>query len=101
MPSNELTGTLFQVDQNSSSSTITIPYGDTQLRFWRNTSVAQTAPGQTASLESGLLGYEWDSSPDNGFMPAGLIDLSSTTVQEPTAYNTDCGECRYVGYGNA
>ena len=24
-------------------------------------------------------------------MPAGLIDLSSTTVEEPTAYNTDWG----------
>ncbi len=92
MPSNALTGTLFEVDgPNSNGSTITIPYGDTQLRFWRNTSVADTATGQTASLEPGLLGYEWDLSPDNGFMPAGLVDLSSTTVQEPTTYNTDYG----------
>jgi hypothetical protein len=91
MPSNEVTGTLFQVDQNGASSTTTIPYGETLLRFWRNTSVAQTAPGQTASLEPSLLGYEWDASPDNPFTPAGLIDLSSTTVQEPTAYNTDWG----------
>ncbi len=92
MPSNQVTGTMFQVDQNSSNSPITIPYGETQLRFWRNTSVATTAPGQTASLEPSLLGYEWDSSPDNPFEPGGLIDLSSTTVQEPTAYNTDYGE---------
>ncbi|MGC2202826.1 MAG: N,N-dimethylformamidase beta subunit family domain-containing protein, partial [Stellaceae bacterium] len=97
MPSNALTGTLFQVDQNNASSVITVPYGDTQLRFWRNTSVAKTASGQTASLESGLLGYEWDSSPDNGFMPAGLIDLSSTTVQEPDAYNTDWGSVDTAG----
>jgi hypothetical protein len=91
-PSNELTGTLFQVDgPNSNGSTITIPYGDTQLRFWRNTSVADTPPGQTASLEPGLLGYEWDSSPDNGFMPAGLVDLSSTALSEPGVSNTDFG----------
>ncbi len=38
-----------------------------------------------------MLGYEWDSSPDNGFMPAGLIDLSTTTADEPTAFNTNYG----------
>ena len=70
---------------------------NTLLRFWRNTSVATTAPGQTASLEPSLLGYEWDSSPDNRFMPAGLIDLSSTTVQDPTAYNTDFGNVDTAG----
>src|SRR6202012_665482 len=75
---------------SGSLGTITIPYDMTQLRFWRNTSVATTAAGQTASLENGLLGYEWDSSPDNGFMPAGLIDLSSTTVQT-SAFNTEFG----------
>jgi hypothetical protein len=91
MPSNELTGTLFQVDQNSFTTPITIPYGETELRFWRNTSVAQTTPGNTASLEPSLLGYEWDSSPDNGYMPASLVNLSSTTAAEPTAYNTDWG----------
>ena len=80
MPSNALTGTLFQVDGSGPTGPITVPYGNTQLRFWRNTSVANTAPGQTATLASDLLGYEWDSSPDNGFQPVGLVDLSSTTV---------------------
>jgi N,N-dimethylformamidase beta subunit-like protein/uncharacterized protein DUF4082/Big-like domain-containing protein/cadherin-like protein len=95
MPSNALTGTLFSVDQTN-LSTITIPYDMTKLRFWRNTSVAATAPGQTASLENGLLGYEWDSSPDNGFMPAGLIDLSSTTLQVPSL-NTEFGNIDMTG----
>src|ERR1700730_16388060 len=72
MPSNEVTGTFFQVDQTADTLGITIPYGETQLRFWRNTSVANTAPGQMASLQSDLLGYEWDSSPDNPFTPASL-----------------------------
>ena len=44
-----------------------------------------------------MLGYEWDASPDNGFMPAGLIYLSSTTVAEPTAYNTDWGSIDTAG----
>jgi hypothetical protein len=82
-PTNATTGEAFQVDANQNSA-ITIPYGDTQLRVWRNTPVAATAIGQTATLSAGLLGYEWDSSPDNGFMPAGLIDLSSTTQNVTT-----------------
>lgn len=82
-PSNSLTGTLFQVDSDR-TDVITIPYGMTQLRFWRNAPIANTAPGQTASLVQNLLGYEWDSSPDNGFRPAGLVDLSSTTLQVST-----------------
>jgi hypothetical protein len=95
-PSNALTGTVFSVDQVPTNGTITIPFDMTKLRIWRNTSVAATAPGQTASLENGLLGYEWDSSPDNGFMPAGLINLSSTTLQEPTV-NTEFGNVDVTG----
>jgi hypothetical protein len=94
-PSNALTGTVFSVDQVLTNSPITIPYGMSQLRIWRNTSVAATAPGQTASLVN-ILGYEWDSSPDNGFMPAGLINVSSTTLQEPTV-NTEFGNVDIAG----
>ncbi|MBV8521321.1 MAG: DUF4082 domain-containing protein [Acetobacteraceae bacterium] len=91
-PANALSGTLSQVDGgNDSTVQITIPYGETQLRFWRNTDVAATPAGQPASLEPGLLGYEWDSSPDNGFRPAGLVDLSSTSVDEPQGYLTNWG----------
>ena len=90
LPSNAVTGQLFSVDQTTADTAITIPYGQSQLRLWRNTSVAQTAPGGTASLENGLLGYEWDSSPDNGFMPAGLVYLSTTTVNT-SVYNSQFG----------
>lgn len=97
IPSNSLTGTVFQVDSDR-TDTMTIPYGMTQLRFWRSTSIAGTAPGQTASLVQNLLGYEWDSSPDNGFRPAGLVDLSSTTLQVDT-YLLDYGNT--IGNGTA
>ncbi len=30
----------------------------------------------------GTLGYEWGGDVDNGFRPAGLVDLSSTTIAE-------------------
>ena len=52
-----------------------------KLRFWRNTSVATPgAPGRRRPWPTHTLGYEWDEDLDNGFRPAGLIDLSTTTV---------------------
>ena len=69
------------------------------LRFWRNTpNVAKTAPGATATLTQNILGYEWDGSPDNGFAPGGLIDLSSTTLSVNT-FLLDYGET--TGNGTA
>ncbi|MGY3104443.1 VCBS repeat-containing protein [Bradyrhizobium sp. LM6.9] len=90
LPSNELTGTLFAVNAFR-YDTITIPYSMTQLRFWRNTAVGQTSPGQTASLVPGLLGVEWDVAPDNGFRPAGLVSVSSSTVNVDGKYLLDYG----------
>ena len=79
-PENSLTGTMFTVNSYR-LDTITIPYALSNFRFWTNTGVADLQPGQVYSLTPNLLGYEWDSDIDNGFRPAGLIDLSSTTVQ--------------------
>jgi hypothetical protein len=80
-PENSLTGTLFQVDDvGANLGAITVPYEDSDLRFWRNTDIADLQPGQTATLTQNYLGYEWDEAPDNGFDPAGLVRLSSTTV---------------------
>ena len=50
------------------------------MRFWRNTSIATLAPGASATLPNGTLGYEWDEDRDNGFRPPGLIRMSDTTV---------------------
>jgi fibronectin type 3 domain-containing protein len=86
-PENALTGTLFTVgcctsleDQRYS---IVVPYDDSRLRFWRNTSIASLAPGQSATLPVGTLGYEWDEDIDNGFRPPGLMSLSTTTMSVP------------------
>ncbi|YBW38620.1 DUF4082 domain-containing protein [Nitrobacter sp. TKz-YC01] len=82
-PENSLTGTIFTVDSYR-LDTITIPYDLSNFRFWSNTEVADIQPGQVYSLVPNLLGYEWDSDLDNGFRPAGLIPLSSTTVDVNT-----------------
>ena len=100
-PENALIGQMFQVDdvgvtQADALKAITIPYDDANLRFWRDTSVANLQPGQTATLTKNYLGYEWDEAPDNGFDPAGLVRLSSTTLPVST-YLLDYGNT--VGNG--
>ena len=92
---------MFTVDDTRFSiglKSITVPYDDANLRFWRNTSVANLQPGQTASLTQNYLGYEWDTTPDNGFDPAGLVQLSSTTLDVNT-YLLDYGNT--TGNGTA
>jgi hypothetical protein len=78
-PENALTGTLFTVNDGATTA-IKVPEADGKLRFWRNTSVANLSPGSTATLSDRTLGYEWDEDIDNGFRPAGLIRMSTTTV---------------------
>ncbi|MCL4509140.1 MAG: hypothetical protein M1296_06410, partial [Chloroflexi bacterium] len=83
-PENALSGTIFMVNGNVNTQySIAVPYVYSKLRFWRNTSVAQLQPGQTATFPAGTLGYEWDEDLDNGFRPAGLIDMSSNTISVP------------------
>ena len=78
-PENALTGTLFTVN-NGATTAIQVPAEDGKVRFWRNTSIANLAPGSTATLTDNTLGYEWDEDIDNGFRPAGSIRMSTTTV---------------------
>ena len=77
-PANALTGQEFNV--NAGTADIKVPSTYSKLRFWRNTAASRLASGQTLTLAPSTLGYEWDIDADNGFRPAGLFDLSSTTV---------------------
>ncbi|HEV2634821.1 MAG TPA: DUF4082 domain-containing protein [Actinocrinis sp.] len=78
-PPNQLTGTLFEVDGYRSDA-ITVSYPYSQDRLWRNTSVAALTSGQTYTMQTGTLGYEWDADVNNAVRPSGEIDMSSTTV---------------------
>ena len=82
-PENALSGTIFTVNGYESRA-ILVPDTDGKMRFWRNTSVATLAPGATATLPIGTLGYEWDEDPDNGSRPPGLVRLSSATYGVPS-----------------
>ncbi|MFE9257677.1 DUF4082 domain-containing protein [Streptomyces sp. NPDC006879] len=78
-PQNQLTGSMFKVNGYRSDA-ITVPGSFAKLRLWRNTTVADLSPSQTATFPTGTLGYEWDSDVENSSRPAGQIRLSSTTV---------------------
>lgn len=96
-PENALTGTIYSVDPGATTS-ITVPAEYSQLRFWRDTDIADLAPGTIATLASETLGFEWDEPADNGFRPAGLFTLSSTTRDVP---NRLLDQGTYTGPGRA
>ena len=80
-PENAMTGTIFTVNWGGTGSdtwAITVPSSFAKQPFWRNTRVAKLTSGLT-TLAPGTIGYEWDENLNNGFRPAGLITLSSTT----------------------
>jgi hypothetical protein len=89
-PENALTGTLFTVN-GIRNDAIKVPAAEGKMRFWRNTTIANLAAGQTATLPTGTLGYEWDEDLDNGSRPAGLMQLSSTTLDVTPMYLQDYG----------
>jgi hypothetical protein len=62
------------------NDSIKVPASFRDLRFWRDTPVAQLSSGQTYTMPAGTLGYEWDEDVDNGLRPAGLFPMSSTQV---------------------
>ncbi len=82
-PENALVGNLFIADSYREDA-ITVPYELSNFRFWSNTAVADLQPGELYTLPDNILGYEWNADVDNGFRPAGLINLSSTTLQIDT-----------------
>ncbi|WP_430296043.1 DUF4082 domain-containing protein [Sinomonas sp. B1-1] len=95
-PQNALTGQLFNV--NSGTTDIKVPAQYAALRLWRNTAAAKLTGTQSLTLGSGLgtLGYEWDIDANDGFRPAGLFDLSSTTYANAEVF-TDYGSTTASG----
>jgi hypothetical protein len=80
-PENALSGTIYRIDRTPVDKGIPlqVPGSLAGLRFWRNTSVAALSTSQLATLGDNVVGFEVDVDWDNGFRPAGLIDLSATT----------------------
>ncbi|WP_427007122.1 DUF4082 domain-containing protein [Pseudarthrobacter sp. H2] len=81
LPENGLTGTMYM--SNFTDLPITVSAAEGKSRLWRNTSLATLATGSSAQLAPHTVGYESDEDLDNGFRPAGLIRLSTTTGATP------------------
>jgi len=88
LPENSLSGTFFMSNITDLPVTVTADQG--KLRLWRNTGLSSMASGTTTALAPHTVGYESDEDPDNGFRPAGLIDLSTVSGTVP-AYMLDFG----------
>ncbi len=80
-PENGLTGTIFTVNGVQNDS-IRVPAADGQdaLLAQHAHRRRRSATDQTWTAPAGTLGYEWDEDLDNGFRPAGLVRLSTATV---------------------
>ena len=78
-PQNALTGQLFDV--NSGTTDITVPPVQQAPVLARHPRWPAWRPASPhAGSGVGTLGYEWDVDADNGFRPAGLFDMSATTI---------------------
>ncbi|MFZ3210573.1 MAG: N,N-dimethylformamidase beta subunit family domain-containing protein [Terriglobales bacterium] len=93
-PENAVKGNIFRMNGGQDAAVI-VPSTYAKFRFWRNTSVAKLTSGST-TLAPGTVGAEFDDDEDNGFRPAGLIRMSSTTVTDPGNVLLDYG----VTYGS-
>jgi hypothetical protein len=82
-PENALSG---QISWVGSTSSILVPEDYSRMPLWRNTSIASLLPGETATLPSGTLGYEWDFEQATyaSSYPPGRIKLSETTLSGRT-----------------
>lgn len=81
VPENAVTGTAYMANHNDLPVTVSAAEG--KLRLWRNTGLSSLASGTRRELAEHTVGYESNEDLDNGFRPAGLIRLSTTTGPTP------------------
>jgi hypothetical protein len=97
-PENALTGT---ISWGENTEAIKVPSEYKNLRFWRNTSVASLANGQTATLTFGTIGYEWDYEQYPDSYANGRITLSNTVIAGNTqVVHWFLGQALYSGHGD-
>ncbi|MCH4822772.1 Ig-like domain-containing protein, partial [Gramella lutea] len=80
-PENALTG---QISWEESDASLRVTSDFKDLRFWRNTSVANLNEGQSASFTYATIGYEWNSEQEayRSTYPDGRILLSRTVIDD-------------------
>jgi Domain of unknown function (DUF4082)/Bacterial Ig-like domain/Bacterial Ig domain/SdrD B-like domain len=89
-PENALLGNIFRMN-GPQNVAMTVSQADGRMRFWRNTSLATLPAGPPATLAPGTIGAEVNDDEDNGFRPAGLFELSNTSITTSSNYLLDFG----------
>jgi hypothetical protein len=79
-PENALLGQMYVGENLTKDFPLFVSAAQGQSRLWRYTSLNSLASGTTASIGSGLVGWEWDARVDNGQQPSGVNVLASTPV---------------------
>ena len=92
-PENALTGTMYFANSDDLPITVTKAQGKTRL--WRGSGLSSMT-GASTQLAPHTVGYESDEDRDNGFRPAGLVDLSTTVGSTPQLL-TDFGNTVVAG----
>jgi hypothetical protein len=83
---NSLTGQVFASDNPSNPDPlqITVPAGYKDLPFWRNTPNVSKMSGPSYVLPANILGYEWDTAPQDIYTPSNLMRLSQSDFDQDT-----------------
>src|SRR4029079_6930965 len=93
-PENAMTGQLFGPDgTGQAGAALDVAGAMAGLRVWRDTTVAETGVLHVP----GILGYEWDTTPDDASRPDGLIKLSESDDVPWNAIVTDQGNLESAG----
>jgi fibronectin type 3 domain-containing protein len=80
-PENALVGQMYIGDKDGIFFPLKVSAAEGADRIWRFTGLESLAPGTTASIGTGLVGWEWDlRNTTNGFEPAGVKTLATSTA---------------------
>lgn len=79
-PEVRLLGGQYIGDNDSTFFPLRVTYDQGRHRMWRHTSAAALAPGQTATIGSQIVGWEWDARTRGSDDPPGVQAVSSSPV---------------------
>ena len=98
-PENGVSGQMYIGDNDNTFFPLVVSSAEGKDPIWRNTSLANQAPGTSASLGSAYVGWEWDSrNTTNGAEPPGVKAVATSPVTGNLIQNF--GQNSLPGTGN-
>jgi hypothetical protein len=77
-PENALTGVMYVGQKDYTYFPMKVTAAQGQDRIWRYTGLDTQAVGATATVGTGMLGWEWDARVDNGAEPQNVVTLAAS-----------------------